>query len=640
MLNESLKVETVKEEHVKQIQTDLPSDSNQQVVDASNAKSVPSGSNRKRRRHNLISPEKNNKRPKQEMNILDLNKEKEKVNQKQPGSRLRSLSSSSSGSSDDGSGSRSRSSSSSESDKDFTKLNIDDCIKNSKLTVKNSKKHIMYMRLLKKRMAEEKRDYESLKEVNKNLENEKKELTKDNSILKDEKNGLKEEIKHNNIKHSFQQDEIKDLKVKLSLRKQIRENLLSEKSDLMKIMNIPQEKRDYVSLKKAIDDLLKEKERQTKDNSKLKNDLLQEKERYKQLNKKLDTLKKNIEEQTNDNSELKKEIKRLKINRLEQKSDLMNIMNIPKERRDYETLKRAIEDLKEEKEKQKRDNLETFNNCIELTSQHSDLMEIMEIPQKERNYESLRNSIVNLKNEKEKQTKDNSKLKDENDKLNINIAKVESLYDEQEQNRLDLCEIMKISKEAGDYEVLKKAIEDLKNKKEEQTSDNSKLKETNDELKEIREKLELKQNHLMMIMNIPQGKENYESLKKAIEKQKEQNEALQSCQKLLGEIMLNNMPEDKRDSEALVESVKKLKLKSEEERLSQIGVNPSIHEKKSNLEKEVQSLKEKIEDLEEMISDREHKIDLKDLKIKDLQDRCNKEKDRADDLAVQVPIPT
>ena len=156
MLNESLKVETVKEEHVKQIQTDLPSDSNQQVVDASNAKSVPSGSNRKRRRHNLVSPEKDNKRPKQQMDILDLKKEKEKVNQKQPGSRLRSLSSSSSGSSDDGSGSRSRSSSSSESDKDFTKLNIDDCIKNSKLTVKNSKKHIMYMRLLKKRMAEKK----------------------------------------------------------------------------------------------------------------------------------------------------------------------------------------------------------------------------------------------------------------------------------------------------------------------------------------------------------------------------------------------------------------------------------------------------------------------------------------------------
>ena len=194
MLNESLKVETVKEKHVKQIQTDLPSDSNRQVVDASNAKGVPSGSNRKRRRHNLISPEKNNKRPKQEMNILDLNKEKEKVNQKQPGSRLRSLSSSSSGSSDDGSGSRSRSSSSSESDKDFTKLNIDDCIKNSKLTVKNSKKHIMYMRLLKKRMAEEKRDYESLKEVNKNLENEKKELTKDNSILKDKNDRLKGEI--------------------------------------------------------------------------------------------------------------------------------------------------------------------------------------------------------------------------------------------------------------------------------------------------------------------------------------------------------------------------------------------------------------------------------------------------------------
>ena len=574
MLNESLKVETVKEEHVKQIQTDLPSDSNQQVVEASNAKSVPSGSNRKRRRHNLVSPEKDNKRPKQQMDILDPKKEKEKVNQKQPGSRLRSLSSSSSGSSDDGSGSRSRSSSSSESDKDFTKLNIDDCIKNSKLTVKNSKKHIMYMRLLKKRMAQEKRDYESLKEVNKNLENEKKELTKDNSILKDEKNGLKEEIKHNNIKHSFQQDEIKDLKVKLSLRKQIRENLSSQQSDLMKIMNIPQEKRDYVSLKKAIEDLVKEKKKQTKDNSKLKKDLIQEKEKYEQSNKNLETFKKNKEEQM---KEMKKEIERFEKQikyKDSKKSDLMKIMNIPKERRDYETLKKAIEDLKDEKEKQTRGNLK-------------------------------------MKNQIERE--------------------LEPILKERE----------------NEIKELEKAIEGLKIEKEEQTRDNSKLKETNDELeeklsnqKEIREKLELKQNHLMMIMNIPQGKEDYESLKKAIEKQKEQNEELQSSKKVLGEIMLNNMPEDKRDSEALVESVKKLKLKSEEERLSQIGVNPSIHEKKSNLEKEVQSLKKKIEDLEETIRDREHKIQLKDDNIKDLQVRCNEEKDRADNLAVQVPIPT
>ena len=266
MLNdESLKIETVKEEHVKQIQNDLPNDSNRQVVDASNAESVPSGSNRKRRRHNLISPEKDNKKPKQEKDILDLRskindlkKDKETVNQEQPGSRLRSLSRSSSESSDDGPGSRSRSSSSSE-DNDSSKLDIDKCIK-------NSEKHYIYMKLLKSRMAEEKRDYESLKEVNENLENEKKELTKENSILKDKNDGLKKEILHNKIKHSFQQDEIKDLKVKLSLRKQIRENLLSEQSDLMKIMNIPQEKRDYVSLKKAIDDLMKEKERQIKDN--------------------------------------------------------------------------------------------------------------------------------------------------------------------------------------------------------------------------------------------------------------------------------------------------------------------------------------------------------------------------------------
>ena len=150
----------------------------------------------------------------------------------------------------------------------------------------------------------------------------------------------------------------------------------------------------------------------------------------------------------------------------------------------------------------------------------------------------------------------------------------------------------------------------------------------------------LEQSDLMKIMNIPQGKENYESLKKAIEKQKEQNEELQSSQKVLGEIMLNNMPEDKRDSEALVESVKKLKLKSEEERLSQIGVNPSIHEKKSNLEQEVQSLNKKIKDLEETIRDRDEKIRLKDTKIKKLQDEFNEEKDRADNLAVQVPIPT
>ena len=507
MLNdESLKIETVKEEHVKQIQNDLPNDSNRQVVDASNAESVPSGSNRKRRRHNLISPEKDNKKPKQEKDILDLRskindlkKDKETVNQEQPGSRLRSLSSSSSESSDDGPGSRSRSSSrssSSSEDKDSSKLDIDKCIK-------NSKKHYIYMKLLKSRMAEEKKDYELSKEVNDNLKNEKEELTKENSILKDKNDGLKgaiedlekEKERQTNDNSKLKKDLIqekeryKQLNKKLDTLKKNKEVQMkdnselkeeierfkkqikykdSKKTDLMKIMNIPIERRDYESLKKAIEDLKDEKEKQTKDNSKKK-----------------------------------KEIERLKINRLEQKNDLMNIMNIPKERRDYETLKRAIEDLKEEKEKQKRDNLETFNNCIELTSQHSDLMEIMEIPQKERNYESLRNSIVNLKNEKEKQTIDNSKLKDENDKLNTNIAKLESFYDMQEQDRENLCEIMKISKEEGDYEALKKAIEDLKNKKEEQTRHNSKLKETNDELKEICEKLELKQSDLMMIMNIP-----------------------------------------------------------------------------------------------------------------------------------------
>merc|ERR1712024_309392 len=193
-------------------------------------------------------------------------------------------------------------------------------------------------------IPKERRDYETLKRAIVNLKNEKEKQTIDNSKLKDENDKLNTNIAK--------------LESLYDMQEQDRENLCE-------IMKISKERRDYESLKKAIEDLKDEKEKQTKDNS----------------------IK-------------KKEIERLKINRLEQKNDLMNIMNIPKERRDYETLKRAIEDLKEEKEKQKRDNLETFNNCIELTSQHSDLMEIMEIPQKERNYESLRNSIVNLKNEK------------------------------------------------------------------------------------------------------------------------------------------------------------------------------------------------------------------------------------------------
>ena len=178
------------------------------------------------------------------------------------------------------------------------------------------------MKLLNKRIAKDKRDYESLKEVTENLKKEKEKQTKDNSELKEEIGKVKDE------------------------KKKAIDNLKSEKeifnagqNDLMEILKIPPQKRDYESLEKAIENLVKEKEKQTKDNSKLKKE-------NDELNNKIGEIRSNLMHEKEKHNQSKELLEKL-----------MKSLNIPPERNNsYEPLIEAIEDLKREKEKQTKDN--------------------------------------------------------------------------------------------------------------------------------------------------------------------------------------------------------------------------------------------------------------------------------------------